>query len=71
MVPYSQGGSSVSKKVQFLTLFVQDCSLGMSIKLIGLPFGKGWAFPPPPTAINPDTLPLSTFDTKMAVRNGR
>ena len=42
----------------------------MSIKLIGLPFGKVWASPPP-TAINPDTLPLSTFDTKMAVRNGR
>ena len=43
----------------------------MSIKLIGLPFGKVWASPPPPTAINPDTLPLSTFDTKLAVRNGR
>ena len=26
---------------------------------------------PPPTALNPDALPLDTYDTKMAASNGK
>ena len=46
-------------------------SLGMiikSIKGVGDSLGQGL---PSPTAINPDSHPLSSFETKMAAQNGK
>ena len=59
------------RKCKILNIFCPRLYPGDEYQVDWPSFWQGVGLPPPPTAINPDTLPLSTFHTKMAVRNGR
>ena len=61
------------RKIVEIELFASRRPFWMSITQIYLGSGGrgGGSRLPPPTAINPDTIPLGSYETKMAARTGK